>query len=83
MSEERGKLKGAITEIEHIINMIHAKKLALTDHVGDKPRTGHRCNITMGMERRAYYKNSPPPRILPSNENRDALLAFYKTLKNI
>ena len=53
ISEERGKLKGAITEIEHIIATIYAKKLATTDHARDKPKTGHQCNAI--IERQATY----------------------------
>ena len=51
MSEECRKLKGTITKIKHITGTIHAKKLAATDNVRDKPRASHRCNTT--MERRA------------------------------
>ena len=47
MSEERGKLKGAIIKIEHIIATIRAKKLATTDHVRDRPETSHQYNAIM------------------------------------
>ena len=53
MSEECGKLKGAITEIEGTIATIYATKLAATDHVRDEPETGHQCNAI--MERQANY----------------------------
>ena len=42
MSKVRGKLKDAIAEIKHIMAAIHAKSLAATDDVKDKPNiTAH------------------------------------------
>ena len=46
-----------------------AKDLSATK---DLAFSDENCNALL-----AYYKNSPPPRILPSDKNSDTLLAYY------
>ena len=36
MSEERGKLKGAVIKIDHIITTIHTKNLTVSDYTNDQ-----------------------------------------------